>query len=85
MNQASHQEIIHYAVQFFAIAAIFQLFEAARISLFGALRALHDTKFPLLTSAISFWCIALPIGYFLAIKCHLDGVGIWWGMVAGAS
>jgi MATE family, multidrug efflux pump len=69
----------------FAIAAVFQIFEAIRISLFGALRALRDTHFTLLTSIISFWCIALPIGYLLATYFQLGGEGLWYGMVMGAA
>jgi MATE family multidrug resistance protein len=53
--------------------------------LFGTLRALKDTNFTLLTSIISFWCIALPIGYLLATYFRLGGEGLWYGMVIGAS
>src|SRR3990167_10352903 len=67
-----------------AICAVFQIFEAVRISLFGALRALKDTSFTLLISIISFWCLALPIGYLLATYFQLSGAGLWWGMVIGA-
>ena len=67
------------------VAAIFQLFEATRISLFGALRALKDTRFTLLTSILSFWGIAIPVGYCLAVYVHLNGAGFWWGMATGAT
>jgi MATE family multidrug resistance protein len=67
------------------ISAIFQIVEATRIAFFGALRGLKDTKFTLLTSAMSFWCIALPIGYLLATYAQIGGIGYWWGMVMGAA
>ncbi len=76
--------IISDIKKFFAIGAVFQIFEAMRISLFGALRALKDTYFTLLTSIISFWCLALPVGYLLATYFRLGGEGFWWGMVVGA-
>ena len=85
IHDVKNDEIIRYAIPFFAIAAVYQIFEATRISLFGALRALRDTNFTVLTSAICFWGIALPLGYFLAIKCHVGGAGLWWGMVAGGA
>lgn len=69
----------------FAVSALFQIIEATRISLFGALRALKDTNFTLLASIISFWGIALPIGYLFATTFQFGGVGLWWGMVLGAS
>ncbi len=69
----------------FAVSALFQIIEATRISLFGALRALKDTNFTLLASIISFWGIALPMGYLFATYFQLGGIGLWWGMVLGAS
>lgn len=77
--------IVNYAVQFLAICALFQIFESIRITLFGALRGLKDTHFTLLVSIVSFWLIALPIGYSLATVGHLSGAGLWWGMVIGAA
>ena len=67
------------------LVSIFQILEAIRISLFGVLRALKDTNFTLLISIISFWCIALPVGYLLATYFELGSTGLWWGMVMGAS
>lgn len=77
--------LIREATQFLAVAALFQIVESIRISLFGALRSLKDTHFPLLISVISFWGIALPVGYILATRWHFGGPGLWWGMVLGAS
>jgi MATE family multidrug resistance protein len=67
------------------VSAVFQIFEATRIALFGALRALKDTRFTLLTSIISFWGIALPLGYLLATYFQCGSSGFWWGMVFGAA
>jgi MATE family multidrug resistance protein len=77
-------ELVSDIKKFLAISALFQIFEATRIALFGALRGLKDTRFTLLTSVMSFWCIALPIGYFLATRLQFGGAGMWWGMVIGA-
>jgi MATE family multidrug resistance protein len=80
-----NQELIKLATQLLAISAIFQIVEAMRIALFGALRALKDTRFTLFISIISFWGIAFPIGYLLTFNLKLGGAGLWWGMVIGAS
>lgn len=85
IHNANNLQIIHYAKQFFLIAAIFQILEALRISLFGTLRALKDTHFTLITSIIGLWCIALPLGYFAATYLHWSGNGLWWGMVVGVT
>ena len=47
-------------------------------------RALKDTHFTLFISILSFWGIALPVGYFMATRLDFSGVGLWWGMVVGA-
>ena len=84
INDPGNSILIDHAKQFFMIAAITNLLEAIRISLFGALRALKDTHFTLLTSIVCFWGIALPSGYLLATRFHFEGVGLWWGMLLGA-
>lgn len=83
IHEANHAKIIQDAIAFFAIAALFQIFEATRIVLFGALRAFKDTRYTLITSIICFWGIALPMGYFFSHVHHLGGRGLWWGMVLG--
>ena len=84
VHNPNNLEIVADIKKLFLIAAVFQIFESMRISLFGALRALKDTHFTLLASIMSFWCLALPIGYLLATYFHVGGSGMWWGMVIGA-
>jgi MATE family multidrug resistance protein len=83
IHEENYAEIVQDAITFFAIAALFQIFEATRISLFGALRAIKDTRYTLITSIICFWGIALPMGYLFSYTYHLGGQGLWWGMVLG--
>lgn len=83
VNQSKNQEIVHFAIQFLAVCAIFQFFEACRITFFGALRAVKDTRFTLFISIISFWLISLPVGYFFVSYLNMGEVGLWWGMVLG--
>ena len=84
LHAPENQEIIHDIKNLLIVSAIFQLFEAARLTLFGVLRALKDTRFTLIVSIISFWFVALPLGCFLALTLQWGGTGLWWGMVAGA-
>jgi MATE family multidrug resistance protein len=85
IHNPNNLEIVRDITMLFAISGVFQILEAMRISLFAALRALKDTHFTLLISIISFWCIALPIGYLLATYFQLGGQGLWYGMVMGAT
>ncbi len=84
VHDAVNQNLIHYVKQFLVLAALFQLFEILRITAFGALRALRDTKFTMLISSVMFWGIALPSGYLFAFILHWQGNGLWLGMVFGA-
>lgn len=78
-----NSETVSLAASFLSVCAFFQIFESVRLSLFGALRGLKDTRFTLITSIICFWCIALPIGYLFSIHLGFGGQGFWWAMVAG--
>lgn len=84
IHNPNYAETIRLATQFLFVAAFFQILESGRIALFGALRALKDTRFTFLTSLIGFWIIPLPLGYSLAVFLDFGGVGLWWGMVMGA-
>lgn len=81
----ANSQIVNDIKEILVVSAIFQIIEGVRITLFGSLRALKDTRFTLLISILSFWCIALPIGYLLGIYLHFGGAGFWWGMVLGTS
>jgi len=83
-NQIHNLEMFHVATKFLAIAAIFQLVESARLTLFGALRALKDTQFTLLTSFIAFWCIAIPFGYVFSNYINFGVYGYWWALSISA-
>ena len=84
IHSPHNAKIIRFATNFLSICAIFQIFESTRIALFGALRGLKDTRFTLIISMVSFWGIALPVGYLLSTRFGLTGAGLWWGMVVGA-
>ncbi len=81
---AKNAKVIAYAKQFLAVCAVFEILEAIRLVLFGALRALKDTRFSLCASIVSFWGVSLPIGYYFAIPLRMGGVGLWCGIVIGA-
>ena len=84
LSNPHHSEVIELATSFLFICAFFQILEAVRLSLFGALRGLKDTRFTLMTSIICFWFIALPVGYLLSIPLNFGGQAFWWAMVASA-
>ncbi len=82
-HKVTNRIIIYYATQFLIVAGFVQIFEAARIVLFGALRGLGETHFSMITSLIIFWIIAFPIGLVLTFLLGLGGIGMWIGMAIG--
>jgi multidrug resistance protein, MATE family len=75
--------ITYYATSFMLVAGFVQIFESARLVLFGSLRGLGETRFPMLTSLLIFWMIAFPIGLILTFMVGMGGIGMWIGMAIG--
>lgn len=75
--------VIDMAAQLLFLAAIFQVFDGLQVSGSGALRGLKDTKVPMAITMISYWCFALPLGYFLAFRMGWGPRGLWSGLIVG--
>lgn len=71
------------AVRFLAVAALFQLVDAAQAVGAGVLRGLQDTKIPMIFALIGYWVIGIGVGVILAFPLGLGGVGIWLGLASG--
>ncbi|NVJ62425.1 MAG: MATE family efflux transporter [Gammaproteobacteria bacterium] len=75
--------VLTIATQLLVLAAIFQLSDAVQVALSGALRGIKDTRIPMVISAISYWAVGFPIGYFAAEALLMSARGYWLGIVAG--
>ncbi|MCB2116810.1 MAG: MATE family efflux transporter [Rhodobacteraceae bacterium] len=75
--------IIAYAAGLLAVAALFQLADAAQVMALGLLRGVHDTKVPMIMASVSYWLIGIPASYVLAFPLGLGGTGLWLGLVVG--
>ncbi|WP_113913200.1 MATE family efflux transporter [Roseovarius dicentrarchi] len=64
-------------------AAIFQLADAGQVMALGLLRAVRDTRAPMIIAGISYWIIGIPASYVLGFPLGLGGVGIWIGLAIG--
>ena len=56
-------EVIQLAAALLALGALFQVFDAAQVTMMGALRGYKDTRAPMIIAAVAYWIIGLPIGY----------------------
>jgi len=75
---ASAALLIHYA-------AAFQISDGIQVSSNGALRGLKDARMPMLITGFSYWCVGMPVGWFLAFPMGLQAPGMWVGLIAGLS
>jgi len=71
------------AVQFLAVAAVFQLVDGAQAVAQGILRGLQDTRVPMVIALFGYWAIGFGMSVFLGFRTPLAGVGIWWGLAIG--
>lgn len=76
-------QIIAFGTMLMALAAAFQMVDAAQVMALGLLRGVHDTRVPMLIAAFSYWVIGMPTSYLLAFKVGLGGAGLWIGLVVG--
>lgn len=82
-NQPENIAVAALAVNFLAIAAIFQIVDGAQVVGAGMLRGLHDTRIPMIFALVGYWVIGLGLGVYLAFILGWQGVGIWTGLASG--
>lgn len=73
------------AVSFLAVAALFQLADAAQAVGAGVLRGVQDTRVPMIFALIGYWVVGIGVGTLLAFPGGMAGVGIWLGLASGLS
>jgi MATE family multidrug resistance protein len=75
--------VLQLAVLLLPIAGVFQVFDGIQVVSIGLLRGLGDTRIPMLTSILGFWCLGIPVSLWLAFGRDMGAVGLWWGLVVG--
>ncbi|WP_087017250.1 MATE family efflux transporter [Thaumasiovibrio subtropicus] len=80
-------EIVAGASALLVYTAIYQLSDAVQTAANGALRGYKDTRLPMWFACFSYWGVALPIGYTLAMTDWfipaMGNRGFWFGIVIG--
>ena len=77
--------VIAVGVALIAMAALFQVVDAAQVMALGLLRGVQDTAVPMVMATVSYWVIGLPVSYVLAFTLEIGPVGLWLGLVVGLS
>jgi MATE family multidrug resistance protein len=81
--EPARDQIIAIGALLLAMAALFQLADAAQVVALGLLRGVHDARVPMIFASVSYWLVGLPAGYLLAFPLGMGAAGIWLGLVAG--
>jgi MATE family multidrug resistance protein len=68
--------LLHYA-------AAFQFSDGIQVASNGALRGLKDARMPMLITGFSYWCVGMPLGWYLAFPLGGRAPGMWIGLIAG--
>lgn len=82
-DEPEKARLLSIGVTLLAMAALFQLVDAAQVMALGLLRGLQDTTVPMIMATVSYWIIGLPVSYLLAFPLGMEGVGLWLGLVVG--
>lgn len=82
-------DIQHLATRLLTLSAFFILIDGAQIVGSFILRAYKETQFPFIMMVISYWLVALPLGWWLGIELPdnpNDGAaGFWYATITGIS
>jgi MATE family multidrug resistance protein len=76
-------DVVHTAAQLLIIAGFFQIFDGAQAVSAGLLRGLEDVKIPTIYITITYWVLAIPLGYYLAFTCNMREKGVWYALSLG--
>ena len=76
--------LVKISVPILYVLAVFQVFVGLQVALAGIFKGMKRTGIVLLSNFIAYWLIAIPLGYTLAFKYHLNIRGFWFGLVAAA-
>lgn len=70
-------------VKLLAVAALFQLVDAAQVMMLSMLRGVQDTRVPLILAVICYWGIGLGSAALLGFWADMGAIGIWLGLCIG--
>ena len=82
-DAAANAALVAFALQYLALAAIFQLADGVQAVAAGALRGLQDTRVPMWFAIFSYWVPGIGMSIGLGFFTPLEGTGVWIGLATG--
>lgn len=75
--------VIATAAAMFIAVGLMQFFDGIQTVSLGALRGMHDHRWPMVVTLVAYWLVALPLGWTLAAPLGLGAAGFWAGFAIG--
>lgn len=75
-------EVFALAAPMFMLSVVMEPGRILNVIIINSLRAVGDTKFPVVMAILSMWCVSVPLGTFLALYTDLGLLGVWIGFCA---
>lgn len=75
--------VIQLAVPAIVISAFFQISDGMQLTLIGTMRGMQDVLLPTIITFLSYWAIALPLGYWAGVQQGYGVTGLWVALLIG--
>jgi MATE family multidrug resistance protein len=75
--------VVALAATLIPVAGLFQVFDGTQVVALGVLRAVGDTRLPMVINVVGFWLVGLPVSALLAFQVGLGPRGVWAGLAIG--
>ncbi len=83
----SDRDIHAIAVSLIRLAALFIIIDSLQIGGSFCLRAFRDTRFPFVVTCLSYWCLSLPLAWWVGLGSEMSPAegtaAIWGALIAG--
>lgn len=73
--------VAFYARVFLGLGCLFIFFDMLQGIIWGCLRGFKDTFVPMVSAFVFYLPVGLGLGYWLAFKMQMGGVGLWIGVI----
>ncbi|MGB1235613.1 MAG: MATE family efflux transporter [Planktomarina sp.] len=75
--------VVTLAISLFIITALMQIFDGVQGTMSGACRGMTDNFVPVSITMVSYWAVALPLGYTIGFVWGFGPLGVWLGYGIG--
>lgn len=79
----AEEAVLATAVALLPLAGLFQVFDGIQVVAVGILRGTGDTRTPMIMNVLGFWCLGVPVSWYLGMRAGMGPRGLWMGFIVG--